>query len=754
MVRALAFIATLIFGATALAQTVAVSAGEHGAYSRIVLSEGASGARVTQTGRAVEIRLPATASIASLLDLNERRKAHRVSNARYINTDAGPVLRLDLACDCTVENMTLSNGRTVIDVRDRTVATLPQKATSPTPASTAPANQIFAEDDDRLSVERAHNRMLELLQQAAREGLISVKTDEEYYGEDREGDQPQAPANDIAGAVLKDDEVAAAKPPAADMPPLPNVEKPVAQATSNTQPARACMPDGAFAFNADRFEDQPLVEISALQSALGAAEHDAQAAIAVELAEGFLSIGFGEEALAVLMDFGYGDAMRAEMARAVAEAPMDQSGIMLGARDCRGAHALWQATALEPIAAASVAPHSENAVSTLPTRLRVLVATRIAKKMIEAEAWSEAKRFFDIATEASEVISPDLAFVEAKLQELSGDKDGARETLLDLATDNSTASDDALLSLAKQYADGETPHDGFFEDIGALNKVAAHGASEASFLEAVAWANVGNIEASILLLESAGRKDEETLAGAQAKAREIIVDALSGDDPYHRTAALDAYLSHRAFIEGDGSSFAFRKDVAIAATALGLPNVAYKILHQSAASADKTALFLKAEAALNAGNPTLALATAAPHAADPDFAALAARANLSLDRNNAALAAASALPASEQKHALMAEAAWRAGQWRSALSAFQAMSPSNMDAKTAIRFALAAYMAEERTTPAAVEAVLGDTAPAVLEGVRSLFVRGVDGSVLARGKYAAASAEQELILLLEALGHG
>ncbi len=697
------------------AAPIPITAGEHGLYSRIVVAGGKSIA-VNRTERTVDVRVDNGATF-DLSDINDRRKAHRVVAAQRVASGEGAVIRLKLSCDCTVESKATANGKLVVDIRDGARAA----------PSSAPGSSIAEEDDDD-SLAEARDRMIELLQRAADEGLINIR--------DGSSDLQRTREASVASVPLP---VEAASPIEAAAPDLP---------------ARACLDEAVFAIDGAPFEAEPLVAISALQNQMAAAGAARQAEIARALVDGYLSIGFGEEAFVVLSEYGERDGIRADLARVVAERAVDVRGPLMGGADCRGPQALWQAAAGEPDVARLAVKRAGDAAALLPTRLRAVITTRIAKKMILAGDWAEARRFYTLASDASSLPTNDLEFIAAKLLEQEGRTDEAERLLKDLAAGNTEASRDALLALAARYAAGESPHEGFVEDIGALAKMSrgSPAGADAAFREAMAWAAAGNIEASVLLLRNATGGEFGEGGAASGKARELLAQAFASGDEKTRGAALSAYLENKDFAD-DGADPAFRRVVAETATALGLPNVALRVLRESAARTERDSAAL-ARAALASGDGEAALAAAAPYAGDPSFAPLIVEANLKLARNTAALAAAASLSNSYDRASMGALAAWRAGDWASAARAFQMIDPQALSEESAMHYAFAAYMAGETFMPPAAEAVLKGSKSGSYAGLKALFAAPASGPIVDRSKAVVDGAGDDLKLIEEILDHG
>ncbi len=746
---AITLFCTLFFVGDAFAEgTVDFSAGEHADHSRIVISGSDTELNVTQSGRDIEIHFRSVIDKFNLADVNIFRKAHRVLKADEASVASGSLVRLQLNCDCQVKTMQLEDGDWTLDIFDSVQKQKLVEKTKPVPQkkseSTLKDNkqkQRNDEDVDTLSVDQAHTRMVDLLQQAADEGLIVIKSKTEETADPSTGDDSRSVFEEIATIAIDKDE---------------HIES-VSQAPPKVLAPGACLPDDDFAIDGERFEKNPLVEIAELQSNIIDASAEQQREVIEKLAGGFLAIGFGEEALALLTDSGLEGILLADMARTVAEKPIQASGILLNAIECGGAHALWQAAASEPAVATEKFHRSSDAVTLLPKRLRALLGARIAQKMIDAGDWATANRLYEIAASASEIPTPKLQFVAARLREHEGATEESQDLLLDLAGSGSDAAKDALLMLAEQYAVGQgEPHVGFVDDLGALAKVqrGSDDGAQAAFMEALIWSEAGNVEASMLLLRSAANSSPAKAEKSRLKAREILTKAFSSPIEAERISALAAFMDHREFVESIDPSPTFQQNVARSALDLGLPNIAFDVLKDRALSSKKELMQLKALAALEGHNTEGALAMAAPYTNDPEFAELVVRANMQQRNYFAALAVASTLPNSSKKEILTSQSAWRAGDWESAERAFRRMDPSLMGENVAIQYAFAAYMSGVSVIPPAAEAVLRRTNSSALAGIKSLFSNALEGSILDRARTATMGATEEIELLEEALSHG
>jgi len=742
----------LLFASHAIAanETVPVFAGEHGSFSRIAFDNGGKLVKIERDGRIVRLTNLKPDAGFSFAEINVHNKARRIAGAKLTTSGRKKIIEIELGCDCEMRAGLAENGRFMLDVFEGAsgAPTVLTETRKDAPKHTKAPRSAQSEQPDRTSVENAHKQMVALLEQAARDGLITIR------GDDEDAVQPPAsPAKDAAASrkALSPIKVAARREPRASTPaPSTANKKPRAARTEAVEDYK-CMADAAFEIDGADFEDEPLVRIADLQTELADAEAADRRKVVRALAEGYLAIGFGEEALALLNDYGQETTLFADLARAVAERPLRSTGALRNAKTCAGAHALWQAFAMEDAPHAALYQRSNGTLKALPSRLRTMVATRLAMRMATAEAWPEAKALVKIAAEMG-AASPELDYVKARLEEQEGDANASRDALLEIAAQNSDATDDALLALADSYLKNDAdPHAGFTEDIGAVARL--HDTPKALLAEAMAWAEVGNVEASLMLLRGLAERAPQDMMLARKAARTVFDAAIASDSEITQLSALNALLANEdwfAFGDDDGER---RERTARLALKFGLPNLAVDILGGASASEDEALSQIKAQAALAAGEFDQAIKIAAPYTDDHALRRIIAQANLYSGQYHVALATAATLADKNQRAALSARAAWLGRSWRSAARHFQNLDPNLLTANTALQYALSAYMAQD-VIPAAADAVLSRENDAVANGVRSFFSAPSKGSVLERSRRSIERTGDEIKMIEEVLGDG
>jgi len=743
---------TLLSVSPALAQgeRIVISAGEHDNYSRIAFHQSGADIAIEQTGRTVRLHNITPGASFDFSNINDRRKAYRIISAKTVSDGDGDAIELLLNCDCSVRTSTLGNGKFVLDVLASAPAKTAGAPQSPDQKAEAAAQRVgqTPSQEDILSVEQAHDQMVALLKQAANEGLITIKSSNASPTTPEPSTQASEPAERIALQEPPANETPQEK---TDPEPQP-ATVPVTQASAEPNLTAPCVANQDLIIDGAEFEENPLVAIADLQTQLAAGDEDSGASVR-QLVHGYISIGFGDEALALLTDNGAGDTILADIARAVAERDINETGRLLGAQNCRGAHALWQAAASAPSDALAQYRRSGKSIEALPTRLRGLIATRLAMKLVSIGAMSEAEELYNIAAALVEKPGPDLEYVRARIDQNPEHSEEVRDKLLEIAGSNSGASADALLALADSYSNREAqPHDGFTEDIGALAKLG--GSSRAMLAEADAWAKLGNVDAALFLLQSVAQKSSGDLNAARVSAQKIFDDAFAHGDEQLRAAALDAFLEHKTWFAPEQLATGVKTKTARVSQDFGLPNLAFSLLNNIKDRYDAEFMKTKAAAALAAGYVQDAIATAAPYAADPGFGEIVVRANLAGGQYNAALAAAGTLKDETLKAAWTSQAGWMARSWASAADSFRALDPNMLDERTALQFALTAYKTNASAPPAAADAVLSQTNETLAAGARSLFSKPAPGSALQRSRQEVENATLEIQMIEEILNDG
>ena len=420
--RALALAAFLALAGPAGAQTVAPVAGEHGDFTRIVLRiPPGTGWTLTPEGRARQLTIAAGGARFDLARLFQRIPRTRLAGA----STEGPVLNLELGCDCPIRAWEDRPGLVILDITDAPPVAVPppppvspRRVPPPDPvvtgraAGAALARALPPPTSPEAPAVEADPRLETLAQDlgrslaaAAGQGLLDVAADHAALDQGILPDAPLPgmPANMRIATVLDRPDPDA--PPQAPMP-----------ATCNGSD----LLDRLLAHDPAHFTE----DLGRLTRALFGEFDQPDAQIQLELIGLYLSAGFGAEARALIdnspdpvagRDFALG-------AADVFEDRASNSRMRLAqAIECGGA-----ASVMAVLAGAEAEAVRRNAdqlaltFSALPAALRGLIGLRLAEALIDAGALDAARIVADALQRSDWVSAGALALVEARLDRARG----------------------------------------------------------------------------------------------------------------------------------------------------------------------------------------------------------------------------------------------------------------------------------------------------------------------------------------------
>ena len=742
-----------------LASASVIAAGEHGDFSRIVLANGGENIRVEKRGNKLILHQIEQNTAYELSDITEHQKAKRISGAALVKKAAGEdKIELSLNCDCNFKAAVLSDGRFVLDIFDQ-IPSLPNHSnddkTKPD-AQRRPKDQFS--EADLISVDQAHDRLMALLEQAAQDGIVEFKSNNSPREESQASNKPFPTPNAAPIESAENLEIAAKEDGSTVVAPgSPEQNFMLDQThdnqTKDTSRTAKCFDDLAFFIDGTGLDEQPIAKIAEIKSEI-AENEGGKGANNKTLAQAFLAIGFGEEALALLMGSQWENSILAEIAMIVAERKLPKTSYILNGRKCSGAHAFWKALAVEnEKEAASLIERSNNEIDSLPKQLRALLAPRLSLKMIDAEDWEKARYFYDVASATIEDLTPELEYIAARLLEHENETESQSTALLEIAEGNSRVADDALLTLAEKITrSNEEPYEGFIQDIGALAKTSE--ATAAILAEAVAWADMGDTEAALHILRGLAGNAPKDISIAQKTANDILIKTMDHGTDVQKTNAIDVYLKNDDWIFGENKNVALLEKLSQAAIDLGVPEVALSVLGELTNIPTEESKRLLAKAAYAAFDYENAIKFAAPYLAEPTFIEIVYASKIQHKKYHEALATAALIEDKVQKASSAAQSAWLARSWESATDNFGELNPVALNSDTAFRYALAAYMAQEEILPPATNAVLREKNSVLSTGVESLFAQATESTALERSRSVVKRTADEIAMVSEVLNDG
>lgn len=752
-------------------ETLAVRAGEHGDYSRLVIPNPPEGWRIATSDRKVEIQFPATDAEFDLSDILERRKAHRVLSARVVDAGASRSLVLSLTCDCPVRTARSVQNSIVIDIFAETpVALSPEEEGVSNELSAAARNTISSQEN----VSAARDRMIALLAAASDQGVVQLKGGEttteatdtpKAHGEDAPGDSahPVTPAAHAPADDHHDAATDAHAETAADHAPqslLPVAE--AADAAAGLAAGDDCPDPTLFREPEHDAEKLDYAAISRLRQRFDESkDEDERLNLAATLALAYMQIGFFEEAAAIAGPRGRAGDPNMAAAGALAD-------IAAGA-NARAANALAPFRKCSPLfelayAAASASEDPEAApmrqkhvdeLAALTEVLRGPLGENLGLHALETDDLKLANKFYIIArdarggekTSALAILESELAgFVDHEQIADAGESHGGAhgdahavseghgheilaqpapvvtEEIKELAQTPGPLQARALAILARDYeVKADEAYVGLLDDIAAQSGRKARTLAEAraSFAGARSLATAGRLGEGVGLLQSSAESAPASKDAGQALARALILQSLGGDEKA-RVDAASTFFRYRDFVvapDNGDLNIAVARELAD----LGAPELVEDAVRGVPAAWRADADVARALALLNAGEPQSVIDLAASGAPSKELRLLAVRAHERLDDRAGAVAAIRTALKTGAADNELANAAWRASEWKLAADALDAVPSKERSHAAAARVALGALNTGAKQMPKAAAEALDDD-PQSRDAIAHMFV--------------------------------
>jgi len=682
-------------------EPLAVRAGEHGGYSRIVIPNAPEPWEIKTENRIVRVVFSNSAQRLDVSGVDKNRKAHRVLNTSSKPIADGDELIITLNCDCEARAERSEHNSLIIDIYDKQAElVVKQKPASPSKKTAAAPPTPSRRNPSSDELRAARDRMIALLAAANDQGVVALRS--------RTG----RPVN-----LVPDDANEGAS------------VTPVANASYETgaAPDMGSVDGSAFCIDPARFTDEgPAAgdiaygDIVALRQRLENAEDGNHDALEIALGHGYLRLGFFSEAAA----------LAATPDKAATPEYMVLGGLAaLGRSDAASAKAK-----LEPFsacggiydlllrAASPLASHDKSysnaqyrTLNTLPKNLRGPVAELLALKALEQENSAAARRLYDIAAAAyAGEDTPGLVILRAVLPDDGAEghppqDDRAQEKLAVVAQTPGPYRSRALGVLAEEFERKATiAYDGFFDDLAeqALMSAASRGEIDAAISGAKALAAAGRIGAAFEQLRSVQEIAPQTAPATGFIARSMIATALASDRPAQRLAAVDYYFQYTDLFGAEADDHEMRLAIADALALMGAPQLAARATSQIPSEQRLNADMIVANAYLSAGDAEAALALANKNPDHDGLAEVILRAGAKLDDKALLRKTARQLLQRQKMDVRKTALLWRAEEWRSAVDSFASLPPEQLDIETASAYVLTVLKTGGKALPASAKRAL------------------------------------------------
>lgn len=545
------------------------------------------------------------------------------------------------------------------------------------------------------------NALEQLLKEALDEGYVTLKSDATEAPQqltpepahDTPADKPEAvsprpvPAYRDIGTILEDNGYTAET---ADIAPQP-APVPVTRSAS-------CQDSDLFVFSERSYSWDDVMRLQATVQG-GAAEPGLEGMI--RLAKQYLAIGFAEEAIALMRPYASED--RAQtiiyMGEAVLGRISDSNELKLPESVCSRYAGLWRAVTLieaQPTTALFLAGASADELEKLPVHLRTDFSARLGILAAESGQWALARTLYEVAAHDGAHENKPLIYLKALISAEAGvDRDVAINTIERIAQEDGPLQVKAILMLGKLEPEEEGEfYPGFYRDLENV-AVRTDGNPQSfpeAFMEVRLAAETGNFLKAITIASDYNyptRADQDTMKNMLAG---LFETGLGRNAETTRFAALNGYLTQRAFFAGARRENELALSAARAALDLGLPGRAADLIETVPADRRGTdTQRLSALAYLDDGRYAQAV-TATAGASDERVLSLRAEALHRMGRNREAIEIMSAMPQTWDNLDRLARIAWSSGDWDAARDAYAALLVAGQDDEIEARHAVASYM--------------------------------------------------------------
>lgn len=691
---------------SAEASTLKIRAGEHGAYSRIVIPTGPAGQTgsskpdVLYTALTINngvLRLPVPPADYDLSDIIGARKAHRVASARIAGSLTAPVMELDVNCDCKASATQNADQSIVIDISPidaSDVAGAPIDIKKPVTDVTQAENPA----DRSAEIARARARLLALLNEADEKGYVNIA--------DAQTPEPQASTRN-------------SRPVPAEQ--SLNTAPHSTSAQPANQYASACPTDRAIdalkASAAFDFDD-----IISLQKALHESVEDDRPNTALAIVGGYLQLGLLDEADKIASDWlaatardGGAQARRHDFAflrRVIAlskhiEFPnaIFERDLPLQAFDASCAPeiaAIRQSLDLIEREAIATPDSLPPALLTLAPSLRGPLLSRLALIAYNQGDEAALANLLHHAETAYRLGQPSTTVQYLKsITSRSADTiqhDALIQTISD--TDHPLKSQVLVDRLATLEADDADLTPTLLDDVARHAEAITGDAASRRLVSEGAEALVknGRVDDALALLGSAARALPEYQNQYTNAIGDIVSDAVNADNPGERIAAASAFVDQLDTLEMIDPEL--RTQAAAIAATLGLSNVLDQLFDDMAGTGTPAQAQLRAQAHYHAGDFATVSAIADQFPDNPDLAVLDLRARRQAARaSDDPQSTASAIEATRKRAVqdhiaspALASEAFLAREWQAARDIFDLSLKQPFSDDDYRRMLLANYM--------------------------------------------------------------
>ena len=709
--------------AHAQATSVAIRAGEHPTYSRLVIP--------TANDLAWELRTSGREAMLIIPDAETTfttdRVFDRIPRTRLLDVDAEVVanetqLKMRLGCDCSV-TANIDGRSIILDINDPDAKSGESDAkeaasnNEETPQRPQPRPEQTATAEAEQADEQAEQRSFDLAQQlisqlsmAAEQGIIELNDDVDEPTEVAEQNEVtgetmalapeeivepepllepvEEPLDGLDAVAERIEQELAALEGLAELDPSVRITMPEEFVVPDRTDGMVSKPkelekepevevmdtcvDGELLDVAYWADERPYsVQVVKLQSLVFGEFDEPDPDAVLRLARFYLYFGLGTEAKSILSDLDVDEfqtELLIELAEIVEGKPHVPGGILDQAAGCSGPVALWRTAAIDEGESQPVSDYSEviDIFSEYPIYVRRIIGPRLIQSFLTRRQHTAASLVFAIVERAAGYHGDPHELRRADLKHLDGDHEEAENIYWRLVHRNSLVSAEAAKSLvdSMQGRGAQVPNN----VISVLEALAfeLRGSTQGTeLLLAAIVAKAGSKRVpdavKIALIESQANPDQ---ADAYFGAINSILDDVTVTDMGAYDYA-DFIYENMDLVTGDKLTDQNKVDIANEFLAIGLPNTTIDILQTLTDPDHPGALQLAAAASLKLRDLNQVIKLWQENPSQTGLTQLAARSHSALGQHQQALAISNEDTDATQSPRL----AWRAGAWNAAVEA-------------------------------------------------------------------------------------
>lgn len=594
MIRILLALLILLTPGTVMAQSVPVSTGEHGAFTRIALElPPGTNWRLEQSGRSAELVLLNSRVLFNMSGAFRRIDRKRIADLKQ--DGPGGALQIALACECEVVATQEGRRLVILDIKAGRVErvssasdltpplpslqttyrfSLPGLEPVPSSESAGPSTEMMAKEpakkpeppgaemkkpEEPPEPEMAENgdspvRSIPDMSIRLPDDNALLLDARQYQDLSRFQDLLQtrlSRSQDLNLTDVGESVLAMGAPPSDpagseqldERSPGINVETSIdeglrqisASLKGRETKAKRCSRALDFFSEGWGEKDDAYREIGRLRLELVTEFDDVKPEVAIQIAKTYLLMGFGAEAkyaLALMAERGEDEMLLGHVANLVDGEPAPSQGFV-ELLHCGDVFHFWAAMAGAGFGGDVETEAVLRSFARLPVELREFLGPKLTRLLLDSGLQEEASAVMRATSRISENANPELTMADAKVADSKGDAKTAKDRLEDVVETGSAQSPEALITLVEKNLKEKSGVEPATVDLIEAYAEELEGSEiEPELLWALAAGRAlsGAFDKAVAVLEDLEGKDEETARNTRAMLITLLNQTASDFD--------------------------------------------------------------------------------------------------------------------------------------------------------------------------------------------------------------------------------